>query len=147
MISFRGEGRKPPFTVLFWPPERRNWAKVAQNQIILNTYPASVNIKFEIDWVIFFPDIGEKPPFSDIFFKANSEYFTQHVYTWSLKWIERLAFQIVAGNHNFQSFICIDLPRNGNSGCANEILGCAECRFWRKFPWKWKNWGNFSACN
>ena len=23
----------------------------------------------------------------------------------------------------------IDLARNGNSGCANEILGCAKCHF------------------
>ena len=41
----------------------------------------------------------------------------------------------------------IDLARNGNSGCANKILGCAKCHFWRKSPWKWKNWGNFKVCN
>ena len=36
--------------------------------------------------------------------------------------------------------ICsIDLARNSNSGCANEILGCAKCHFWWKSPWKWKN--------
>ena len=39
------------------------------------------------------------------------------------------------------------LARNGNSGCANEILGCAKCQFWWKSPWKWKNWGNFRVCN
>ena len=33
----------------------------------------------------------------------------------------------------------IDLARNGNSGCANEILGCAKCDFWWKSPWKWEN--------
>ena len=33
----------------------------------------------------------------------------------------------------------IDLARNGNSGCANEILGHAKCHFWWKSPWKWKN--------
>ena len=33
----------------------------------------------------------------------------------------------------------IDLARNGNSGCANEILGCVKCQFWWKSPWKWKN--------
>ena len=32
----------------------------------------------------------------------------------------------------------IDLARNGNSGCANEILGCAKCHFWWKSPWKWR---------
>ena len=41
----------------------------------------------------------------------------------------------------------IGLARNGNSGCANEILGCAKCQFWWKSPWKWKNWGNFRVCN
>ena len=41
----------------------------------------------------------------------------------------------------------IGLARNGNSGCANEIFGCAKCHFWRKSPWKWKNWGNFRVCN
>ena len=40
--------------------------------------------------------------------------------------------------------IIIDLARNGNSGCENEILGCAKWYFWRKFPWKWKNLGNLS---
>ena len=39
---------------------------------------------------------------------------------------------------------CIDLARNGNSRCANEILGCAKCHPWRKSPWKWKN---FRVCN
>ena len=34
----------------------------------------------------------------------------------------------------------IDLARNDNSGCANEILGCVKCHFWWKSPWKWKNW-------
>ena len=29
----------------------------------------------------------------------------------------------------------MDLARNCNSGCANEILGCAKCHFWRKSPW------------
>ena len=43
--------------------------------------------------------------------------------------------------------IYIDLARNGNSGCANEILGCAKRYFWKQFPWKWKNWGNFRVCN
>ena len=33
----------------------------------------------------------------------------------------------------------IDLARNSNSGCANEILGCAKCHFLWKSPWKWKN--------
>ena len=33
----------------------------------------------------------------------------------------------------------IDLARNGSSGFANEILGCAKCHFWWKSPWKWKN--------
>ena len=33
----------------------------------------------------------------------------------------------------------IDLARNGNSGCANEILGCAKCHFWWKSPGKLKN--------
>ena len=41
----------------------------------------------------------------------------------------------------------IDLARIGNSGCANEILGCAKCRFWWKSPWKWKNQGDFRVCN
>ena len=41
----------------------------------------------------------------------------------------------------------IDLARNGNSGCANEILGCAKYQFWWKSPWKWKNLGNFRVCN
>ena len=41
--------------------------------------------------------------------------------------------------------IDIDLARNGNSGCANEILGCAKCHFWWKSSWKWKNWGDFSV--
>ena len=40
-----------------------------------------------------------------------------------------------------------DLARNGNSGCANEVLGCAKCHFWWKSPWKWKNLGNFRVCN
>ena len=39
----------------------------------------------------------------------------------------------------------IDLARNGNSGYANEILGCAKWHFWRKFPWKWKNWDNLGC--
>ena len=43
--------------------------------------------------------------------------------------------------------ICIDLARNDNSGCANEILGCAKCHFWWKSPWKWKNCGDFRVCN
>ena len=25
--------------------------------------------------------------------------------------------------------VAIDLARNGNPGCANEILGCAKCHF------------------
>ena len=41
----------------------------------------------------------------------------------------------------------IDLARIGNSGCANEILGCAKCHFWWKSPWKWKNQGDFRVCN
>ena len=41
----------------------------------------------------------------------------------------------------------IDLARNGSSGCANEILGCANCHFWWKSPWKWKNLGDFRVCN
>ena len=41
----------------------------------------------------------------------------------------------------------IDLARNGNSGCANEILGCAKCHFWWKSLWKSKNLGNFRVCN
>ena len=41
----------------------------------------------------------------------------------------------------------IDLARNGNSGCANEILGCAKCHFWWKSPWKWKNLDDFKVCN
>ena len=40
----------------------------------------------------------------------------------------------------------IDLARNGNSGCAHEILGCAKCHFWWKSPWKWKNWCDFRVC-
>ena len=32
-----------------------------------------------------------------------------------------------------------DLARNGNSGCANKILGCAKCLFWQNSSWKWKN--------
>ena len=47
----------------------------------------------------------------------------------------------------WKSLWCIDLARNGNSGCANEILGCAKCHFWWKSPWKWKNLGNFRVCN
>ena len=35
----------------------------------------------------------------------------------------------------------IDLVRNGHSGCANGILGCAKCHFLWKSPWKWKNQG------
>ena len=35
--------------------------------------------------------------------------------------------------------LSIDLARNGNSGCADEILGCAKCQFWWKSPWTWKN--------
>ena len=42
---------------------------------------------------------------------------------------------------------CIDLARNRNSGCANEILGCAKFHFWWKSPWKWKNLGDFRVCN
>ena len=41
----------------------------------------------------------------------------------------------------------IDLARNDNSGCANEILGCVKCHFWLKSPWKWKNLGDFRVCN
>ena len=39
----------------------------------------------------------------------------------------------------------IDLTRNGNSGCANEILGCAKCHFWWKSPWKLKDLGDFGG--
>ena len=41
----------------------------------------------------------------------------------------------------------IDWARNGNSGCANEILGCAKCHFWWKSPWKWNNLVDFRVCN
>ena len=41
----------------------------------------------------------------------------------------------------------IDLARNGNSGCANQILGCAKCHFSWKSPWNWKNLGDFRVCN
>ena len=44
-------------------------------------------------------------------------------------------------------YIDIDLATNGNSGCANDILGCAKCHFWWKSPLKWKNLGDFRVCN
>ena len=50
------------------------------------------------------------------------------------------------GAYTELSLSCIDLARNGNSGCANENSGCAKCHFWWKSPWKLKNFGNFRVC-
>ena len=65
-----------------------------------------------------------------------------------LSWfIEQLSVKIFIYSSFFTINDVIDLARNGNSGCANEILRCAKCHFWRKSPWKWKNWGNLRVCN
>ena len=63
--------------------------------------------------------------------------------------IEELNCIVSINKANLRDLIAanIDLARNGNSGCANEILGCANCHFWWKSPWKWKNWGNSRVCN
>ena len=54
---------------------------------------------------------------------------------------------ITWNSHNLRLTCCIDLARNGNSGCANQILGCAKCHFSWKSPWNWKNLGDFRVCN
>ena len=51
-------GRKPPFSVIYWPLEGQNWANIDQKQI---NSEHSTNQCIEIDWVIIFPDNGQKP--------------------------------------------------------------------------------------
>ena len=68
---------------------------------------------------------------------------TKHVQSKG-KIISQRACEFKRHSHTVYS---IDLARNGNSGCANEILGCAKCHFWWKSPWKWMNLGNFRVCN
>ena len=45
----------------------------------------------------------------------------------------------VQETYNIKYNHSINLARNGNSGCANEILGCAKCHFWWKSTCKWKH--------
>ena len=72
------------------------------------------------------------------------------------KWINLHAITYVNVNLQVWKYLCsckgtniyiIDLARNRNSVCANEILGCTKCHFWWKSPWKWKNLGDFMVCN
>ena len=50
-----------PFPVTFWPLEGQNWANVAQKWIISEHSRQNEYTKFEINWVITFPDYGRKP--------------------------------------------------------------------------------------
>ena len=90
------------------------WSK---SESILNTNLTSVYTKSEMDWLISFPDNGQKSLISVIFGpleglnwaniaqKANQFWtLAQQVYTSSWEWIELLVFQIMVRNHHFQSF-------------------------------------------
>ena len=60
-------GRKPLFSVIFWPPGAEIWPTWPKIESSLKTHIMSVGTKFEEDAVNSCPDNCWKPPFSVIF--------------------------------------------------------------------------------
>ena len=101
------------------------WPKIGP---FLNTHPVNTHARFKVNLPKTFRDNARKPSFG----RTNG---------WTDRWTDVHTYEC-------SPTLCphpIDLARNGNSGCANEILGCAKCHFWRQSPWKWKNCGNLGC--
>ena len=129
---------------------RSNWLSDSAKNIAKNQKEFTIRKR---NWINSFNSSLSIPipipiPFIQFLCDSNSWNWNWYQFQFQFRnWPQPWAPDIGRYKHVLPLYIVIDLARNGNSGCANEIFGCAKCHFWRKSPWKWKNWGNFRVCN